>query len=79
MKYSNHITFDDRHVPNSYFVPGGRSQYMKCKTNRFRDSFLPFAIHCHNTHAYVMLLYLDDTKELDRSHSNSLMIPSNLI
>ena len=56
LKFSNHITSDDRHVLNSYFVPGRRSQYisMKCKTNRLRDSFLPFSLRCHSTHAYIM-------------------------
>ena len=56
LKFSNHITSDDRHVLNSYFVPGRRCQYisMKCKTNRLRDSFLPFSIRCHSTHAYIM-------------------------
>ena len=52
--HANHIIKDQNHVLNCFYQYSRKSFIsVRCRTNRFRDSFLPFSIRCFNTHGNI--------------------------
>ena len=54
VRHAKHIISEKTHILNSCYVMGKRSYLsMPYKTNRLRDSFIPFSIRNFSTKAYV--------------------------